>query len=245
MKRILQTLGALAFALMCAGSAQAIPLSELLNGRTITAGDKLFDQWTEIFQGTSDGHTINTAVIDVTALNDGGMNPGPGLQFDILNGEFNVTGDGLFAYNDFTFGFRVSVLNPNLKIKANSLQLTGVSVTNSGDNGSFIKEMIGTGVGLDDLGEKTVEFSWLDPNGLIQATLDTAAFAPQSEIFVSKNILVWATDVNETAMLLSFSQRFSQQTTVPEPATFLLFGAGLGAIALRRRSDKVLHSCIS
>jgi hypothetical protein len=32
-----------------------------------------------------------------------------------------VTGDGLYAYLDYSFGFKVTVLDPNLSIKDNSL----------------------------------------------------------------------------------------------------------------------------
>jgi hypothetical protein len=102
-----KTLLALALA-VAAGGAQAIPLSELLRpGGSITAGDKLFDNWSVIFQDSSTaGRVVNTTNIDVSALNDGGLNPGPGLKFDILNSEFSVTGDGLYAYLDFTFASR-------------------------------------------------------------------------------------------------------------------------------------------
>lgn len=227
MKKLLLTLTLT----LAAGGAQAVPLTNLLNGGTITAGDKLFDQWTLVFQDKSDGTAVNTDNIDVIALNDGGLDPGPGLRFDILNNEFSVTGDGIFAYLDFKFGFHVSVLDPNLRIKDNSLTLTGGVVTNSGDNGMYINETVGTAAGLNDLGIKDVEFSYLDPD-LISNLNDSAVFAPQDEIWVTKNILVWATDVNETATLTSFEQRFSQ---VPEPASLSLFGLGLLALAWRQR----------
>ena len=60
----------------------ATPLSTLLNGGTITAGDKLFDQW-ELFLDDSE-FGIDTSLIEVTPLNDGGLDPGSGLHFELL-----------------------------------------------------------------------------------------------------------------------------------------------------------------
>jgi len=231
---------ALLLALAASGSAQAIPLTDLLaQGGSIMAGDKLFDQWTSS-QVTSGRHTVNTDNIDVTALTDGGMNPGPGLSFSILNNEFSVTGDGIYAFTDFTFGFHVSTLG-NLKIKDNSLNLVGGVLSGmTSDLGFYILEDVGTSAGASNLGTKNVEYSWLfdDPNNpgnpLFTSKLsDSASFTPQDEIFVTKNILVWATDPGETANLTGFSQRFSQ---VPEPGTLLLFVPALAAlVGVRRR----------
>jgi hypothetical protein len=80
----------------------------------------VFDRWGVLYQDSSDGHLVNTRNIDVIALDDGGMNPGPGLAFNILNNEFSVTGDGIYAFLDFSFGFHVST-SGSMMINGNSL----------------------------------------------------------------------------------------------------------------------------
>jgi len=242
MKRLLTTLGAVGLVLVAAGAAQAISLTDLLAGGSITAGDKVFDQWRVISEtNTADLlWTLDTDNVTVTALNDGGLDPGPGLQFDILNDELSVSGNDLDPYQfiDYWFGFRVTAA-PGYLIEDNTLTLLGASRTGIGDNGVYIDEYVATDPSLvdpdpffpnPDLATKHVEFSYLDPAyggpGGITSLTDAAAFAPHSQIYVSKNLFVWADLSNETAVLRGFSQRFSQ-TPIPEPSTWLLMGLGL------------------
>lgn len=240
MRNLQHILSALGLALIITSNAQAItiPLTNLFAGGSITAGDKLFDQWTLIGEYSSEeNRAVNTDNIQVTALDDGGMDPGPGLQFNILNDEFSVTGDPIYgyAYLDFTFGFRVSVLDPNLRIKDNSLELNAYSLVPGSDSvndlGIYIQETVGTVPGLDALATKEVTVDVLD-GAPTSDLFDSATFALQSEIWVTKNILVWASNTDETANLQGFSQRFSQ-TTVPEPGTLGLLALGcVGLIGL-------------
>jgi hypothetical protein len=241
MRRSIRTFFLFLLLLFAAAGAQAVTLSDLFNGGAITAGDKLFDNWSLDFYDSGDLRDFNGDNIDVTPLHDGGNDPGPGLEFSVLNNELSVTGDGIFNYVDLQLSFRASVLAPGLLIKDNSLEFTGGVLTNQADQlndlGVYINETVGTGTGLDDLGFKEVEFSILD-DVLFSQLLDSAVFTPQNEVWVTKNILVWAVDETDSAILTSFEQRFSQ-TVVPEPSTIVLLGLGLvGAVAVRWRSRK-------
>ncbi len=79
------------------------------NGETIIAGDKLFDQWwygsLDNANGFNNFNGVDINNILVTPLHDGGIDPGPGLLFDVFNDALTVVGPGEI---DFFFGPLVS-----------------------------------------------------------------------------------------------------------------------------------------
>ena len=216
--------------LLGSGIAYAVSFSDLTNGESLTVGDKLFDNWSVDYYDAADFGDFNAANIEVTGIDDGGDY---GVRFDVNNSELSVTGDDIYNYVDLTLSFRVSVLDPMYRITGASLGITSALLTLSGDNGSFLFETIGTSSGMSDLGDMSAEFSYLDDE-LTSSLSDLILFDPQSEIWVSKNILVWSMDSTDTAMLSGFEQRFSQ-AVIPEPSTFLLLGGGLAGLAFYRR----------
>ena len=117
MKRLL-FLVTLILVFVCAGIAQAnfinsTSLYDLVyNGETIIAGDKLFDQWwygsPDNGNGFNNFNGVDINNILVTPLHDGGIDPGPGLLFDVINDALTVVGPGEI---DFYLGFMVSTLS--------------------------------------------------------------------------------------------------------------------------------------
>lgn len=234
--KLITPLSILLLSLYSINSAEAALLSDLLSGSSVTAADKLFDQWAVTFQSSSDGSVPNYAGININPLNDGGLHPGPGINIDFGN-QMSVTGDGIFAFTDLTLDFHVSSLGN--KIEDNSLSFLNNLPTltyvadGSNDLGVAVKEWVyADALHTILLAQKYIEYSVLDNvSNLINP--DWAEFTPYQEIFVEKNFLVWSVDTTDTATLNGIEQRFSQ---VPEPGILLLLSMGLiGAGIAKKR----------
>jgi len=238
----------LALLVSAASATQAVPLQDLLAGGLLTAGDKLFDQWSVV------GNTgINVGAATVTALPDGGLDPGPGFTLGFSPSQ-SATGSGTYTSRELILGFRVSSTDPALSIKDASLG--GFSGALSAAQGSVPLNCTPTGnpaAPCNDLGIRITESIYADaagtlPLGSLSMTFNyfdgasttifvgESNFPPASVVFVRQDILLWAANAGDTANLSSFEARFSQTATpVPEPSSLLLVGLALAMLTATAR----------
>lgn len=216
--------------------ADGCSLQELFNGGSILVNDKIFSGWgLERLNGS--GLAPNFSNIQVQGLDDGGLDPGPGLQF-LGNGELQVNNTDFI---DFSFGFTVTVVGHFL-IVDNLLQLLSGYQTTSGTGNVAIDECV-RDVDNVNLGCKHVEY---DPTYGIDEPVDFLEFCTGSIddlrlcgkkiIHVEKDIYIEGRKQGDFAIIPGFIQRFSQ--VVPEPGTFTLLGIGLAGFGLLRKRSK-------
>ena len=195
-----------------ATDAQAVALSALFQGATITADDKLFNNFTLINSTPVNGGFADPAQIDVTALVDDLLNPGIKFtaQFGALGTPSGHTGPSSIQ---FTFSFDVSTTNQLPLIKDNSLRISQWSF-DSGPTASIqVSEQVFDAANVL-LGTKLATVSPQTQN-----LVDSLEFSPRPFVHVIKQINIVGPGNNDMARLLMFEQRFSQ---VPEPHSLTL-----------------------
>jgi hypothetical protein len=198
-----------------AAQTQATALSALFQGGTITADDKLFNNFTLVNSTPVNGGFADPAQIDVTPLIDDLLNPGIKFtaQFGALGTPSGHTGPSSIQ---FTFSFDVSTTNQLPLIKDNSLRISDWSF-DSGPTASIqVSEQVFDAANVL-LGTKLASVTPQTQN-----LLDTLQFSPRAFVHVVKQINIVGPGNNDMARLLMFEQRFSQ---VPEPHSFALFAA--------------------
>jgi hypothetical protein len=226
--KTLKFINPILLAFVVTGAAHAASLNDLIGGGNISSNDVLFDRWSVVFQDSSTGNVPDYNNIDI---NGSGSNTG--LDFN-LNGEMNVTGDGIYAFSDLTVGFWASSATGSIADISLGLGdvLLSVVADGSEDLGVFIKEDIYDSFGGVLLASMNVEHSQLD-GALIDDPLASKLFAEHDEVYIEKNILVWAANDGDSASLGTFNQTLNQP--VPEPSAWVLVIIGLISSSLVHR----------
>jgi PEP-CTERM motif len=209
---------------IAAAPARAVPLLDLLNGQSLTAGDKLFSDWTLVHLISTDpAADPDLALIDVTPLHD---EVNPGLQFT-ANGQLSVLGANFI---DLQLGFVVETLDAQPKIVGNSLLLQDATFTGDGGNVTLVTTAVGGG------GNVLPDVTVTTDNLLGASTLFAATVFPaESGLFVSTNLLVTGDFETDAVSLNTWQQRSAE---VPEPGTLALLAAGIAGVATRVRSRR-------
>jgi PEP-CTERM motif len=208
----------------------AVSLSTLFDNGSITADDKLLNNFRLVDLQTVNGGFANTSQIDVTPLIDDPLNPGIRYtaDFGALGTPSGHTGPSSVH---FVFSFDVSTTNQLPLIKDNSLLIVQWSF-DSGPLASIqVSEQVFDAAGAP-LGTK---LATVTPQ--TQNLSDSLQFTPRNLIHVTTSIDIAGPNDNDMARLLVFEQRFSQ---IPEPGSLTLLGAAsavlLAGSAWRRRS---------
>jgi hypothetical protein len=220
---------AVCWLILLAERSPAVSLSALFDNGSITADDKLLNNFRLVDLQTVNGGFANTSQIDVTPLIDDPLNPGIRYtaDFGALGTPSGHTGPSSVH---FVFSFDVSTTNQLPLIKDNSLLIVQWSF-DSGPLASIqVSEQVFDAAG-GSLGTKLATVTPLTQN-----LSDSLQFTPRSLIHVSTTIDIAGPGDNDMARLLVFEQRFSQ---TPEPGSLVLIAAAASLFAggpWRRRS---------
>lgn len=203
------------------GKAQAVLLSDLLfGGAEIIVNDKRFSDFQ--FEEDIGSKTVDTDLIDVTGLDDQPLNEG--LKFTAHADALTVdAGD----FIDFKFNFKVTVEDPEFRIKDASLALTEF-VPDRDDLGLI--HIVDFATDVNNLGLGTLEV-FSDP--FFGPLTDAVEFDRQAMVF--QEIDIFVDSVVAPIGIIEFEVRKSQ---IPEPATLTLSVLGLAGLGLSRRRRK-------
>jgi len=208
--------------------ADAVPITDLFEGATLTAADKLFDDWSLLDVQTVNGASAVLSAVDVTPLTDDPLNPGVKFTTDglALGTPFGHQGPSSASVR---FSYSVQTISGEPLIKDNSLFLNGFTFDAGPQATITISETVTDALGAV-LGTKVVFANSFDSPGSGDPDhFDFAEFDPRDIVFVETFVDIQGPGTNDGAVLAGFEQRFSQ---VPEPAAGLL--AFLGLPLLRR-----------
>jgi len=206
-------------------SVEAIPLLDLMDGRSIQVGDKVFSDWRAVSSQKMDYSKIHVLGDSADAMN-------PGLIFaDELN-QIGVSTSDIFSLEII---YSVSVIDRSKQIKDTSLML-----------GDYYFEGLDKG-GTIKIAEDIFNFSnnllcvrspcqsvMVDTRGGGNTT-DGINFEPQDMIWVDTNILIESPVPAGFSRFAQYFSQISRNGAVPEPETALLIGLGLAGLMFGRR----------
>jgi hypothetical protein len=201
----------------CASSSFCT-LEELNEGGTIQVHDKLFGEWEAFFFDDA------APLSDVEVHGIEGDPLDPGLEFRALNDAVSVSD---IADLRLLYFFNVTVVDPTLRVKDNSLSITCASI----DGEARIQIDEGVFPVADDVPALATKSVFVEENDL--QLYDAADFPPTDFINVRTSVHLSSKE-GGSAALDSWEQRFSQRP-VPEPSAALVFGAGLAVAGASRR----------
>jgi len=219
----------------CANANVSCTLLELMQGGTIQTNSLLFGDFTPYsVLGFRGAPFPNVSNIDVFGLDDGGFDPGPGLLF-VLNGQWDVSGDGLI---DFETTFNVSTA-ANL-IKDSSVELDpSTSATGSGAE-SGVENFLFEFAGGPPIFRLVTD---IRPGDSFEVLVAETDFAPRPSVHGVLTFRVNGGGGSGEAYLEEFTLRFSQVDgldVVPEPTSLtLLAGGAVALLWFRRRKAAV------
>jgi PEP-CTERM motif len=216
-------------------SSSATPLSVLIRDKgTITANDKLFNDFALVSSTVINGGSADTGLIDVTPLTNDPLDPGLdfSVPLDALGTPFGHQGASSVL---FSFSFDVRTIDQRPLIKDNTLRLTDFTFDAGPAAFILVSEDL-TNAGGTSIGDKLTIAQPGQQPGSSPNHFDAANFTPTNFVHVVKTIIIQGPGDNDGAFLTGFQQRFSE---VPEPSsvTFGLLAIG-GAVPFARRRKR-------
>jgi PEP-CTERM motif len=210
------------------GGGSSCTLTQLITGGQIQVDDLIFSGFTNFTQNSATTKFPNSSLIIVTGLDDGGLDPGPGLRFE-LGGQFNVTaGQAMDLIT--TFLVAEASGSPYL-IKDSSITLVSNSASGA-NSASGVEQTLYEFEGGSDIYTHVVDTR---PSEAFNVLYSGTTFDPLESIFNSMTLRVYPGAGNAT--LNVFEIRFSEQAAVPEPGALSMMALGLlsAAVLIRRR----------